>query len=256
MGHPARAFQPYEGRTLEVVEQIAEGGEFEERLAGWGLVDYLMLEDPGEVVGDKDGLEASGEGGIDVGAGAVADHPGAMGLAAVVGGEREVGIGVLFGQDFYGGEVGGEAGAAELVLLLVVVALGDHNDAMAGGEVGEGGGDAGEKFDLLVGDGLGEAEDAFVLLRRDGLVGELLEAGDERLAEAVEAVAVGLDGGVFDAIEVATNLFRGVDAVVEVGDEGGDGSLEVDVVLPEGVVGVEEKGLVCGAAGGFDLGVH
>jgi hypothetical protein len=34
-----------------------------------------------------------------------------------------------------------------------------------------------------------------------------------------------------------------VNAVVEVGDEAGDGALEVDVVLPEGVVGVDEQGL-------------
>jgi hypothetical protein len=34
-----------------------------------------------------------------------------------------------------------------------------------------------------------------------------------------------------------------VDAVIEVGDEAGDGALEVDVVFPEGVVGVDEQGL-------------
>ena len=39
-----------------------------------------------------------------------------------------------------------------------------------------------------------------------------------------------------------------VDAVVEVGDERGDGALEVDVVLPQRVVGVEEQGLVGGVA--------
>ena len=38
--------------------QVGEGGEFEEMLAGGGLVDYLVFEDPGEVVGDEDGVEA------------------------------------------------------------------------------------------------------------------------------------------------------------------------------------------------------
>ena len=115
---------------------------------------------------------------------------------------------------------------------------------MAGGEVGKGGCDAREELDLLVGDGLGEAGDALVLGGGDGGVGELLEAGDERLAEAVEAVAVGADGGVLDVVEMATYLFGGVDAVVEVGDEAGDGALEVDVVFPERVVGVDEQGLI------------
>ena len=67
---------------------------------------------------------------------------------------------MLFGQDLDGGEVGGEAGAAELVGLLVGVALGDEDEAVAGGEVGEGIVDVGEEFDLLFGDGLGEADDA------------------------------------------------------------------------------------------------
>ena len=38
-----------------------------------------------------------------------------------------------------------------------------------------------------------------------------------------------------------------VDAVVEVGDKAGDRTLEVDVVLPQGVIGVDEQSLVSGA---------
>ena len=74
----------------------------------------------------------------------------------------------------------------------------------------------------------------------------MLEAGDEGAAEAVEAIAVGQDGGVLDTVEVAADLLGGVDAVIEVGDEAGDRSLEVDVVLPERVVGVDEQGLIDG----------
>ena len=59
----------------------------------------------------------------------------------------------------------------------------------------------------------------------------------------MKAIAVRADGVVFDAIEVAADLLGAVDAVVEVGDEAGDGTLEVDVVLPKGVVGVDEQGL-------------
>ena len=70
---------------------------------------------------------------------------------------------MLFGQDLDGGEVGGEAGAVELAGLFFGVSLGDEDEAVAGGEVGESLGDVGEEFDLLVGDGLGEAFDAAVL---------------------------------------------------------------------------------------------
>jgi len=219
-------------------------------LAGGGLVDDLVLEDPGEVVGDEDGVKACSEGGVDVRAGAVADHPGIAGFATVVGGERKVGVLVLLREDLDGGEVWGEPGALELAGLLFEVALSDHDEAVAGGEIGEGGGDVGEELDLLIGDGLGEAFDAAVLFFGERDVGELLEAGDERAAEAMQAVAVGEDGRVLDTVEVAADLFGGVDAVIEVGDEAGDGALEVDVVLPEGVVCVDEQGLIGRAAEG------
>ncbi len=78
---------------------------------------------------------------------------------------------VLLGQDLDGGEVGAKTGAAELVGLLVGVALGDEDEAVTGGEVGEGFGDVGEELDLLLGDGLGEADDAVVFFGCDGCVG-------------------------------------------------------------------------------------
>jgi hypothetical protein len=49
---------------------------------------------------------------------------------------------------------------------------------------------------------------------------------------------------VLDTVEVATDLFGGMDAVVEVGDEAGNGPLEVDVVLPQRVVRVDQQSLV------------
>jgi hypothetical protein len=140
--------------------------------------------------------------------------------------------------------------------LLVMISLGDQDEAMAGGELAERRGNVGEKFDLMLGDGLGEAFDTAMLFVRHGGVAELLEAGDQRSAEAVESVAVGEDGVVLDSIEVAANLFRSVDAVIEVGDETSDGTLEVDVVLPERVVRVNQEGLVGWATVNLGRGVH
>ena len=176
-------------------------------------------------------------------------------MAGVFLEEGEVGVDVFFVEDLDGVEVRAEAGAIEFGGLFVGVALGDENELLAGGEGGEGFGDAGEEFDLLVGDGLGEADDAAVALGGDGGCGELLEAGDEGSAKGADAVAVLGCGEALDGVEVLADFFGGVDAVVEVGDEGGDGSLEVDVVLPEGVVGVDEEGLV-GVRWGLWGGVH
>ena len=123
---------------------------------------------------------------------------------------------MLFAQDLDGGEVGCEAGALELAGLLFLVSFGNEDQPMSGGEVGESGGYVGEEFDFLVGDGLGEAFDAAMLFFGDGAVRELLKAGNERAAETVQAIAVGEDGCVLDTVEVAANLFAGVDAVIEV----------------------------------------
>ncbi len=212
--------------------------------AAGGLVDYLVLENPGEVVGDEDGVDASAESRVDVGAGTVADHPCVAAVAGMVGDESAVGGGMLLVKDFGRGEVAGRGRNDGVCGLLFEVAFGDEDEAMAGGEVGESFFDFGEEFDLLLGDGLGEGFDAAVFLFSDGLVGELLEAGDEGSAEAVETIAVGEDGGLLNGIEVAADLFGSVDAVVEVRDEAGDGALEVDVVFPEGVVSVDEQGLI------------
>ena len=229
--------------------EVGEGGEFEKLLAGGGLIDNLVFEDPGEVVRDEDGVQTCREGGVDVGAGAVPDHPGVGGFAVVVVDEATVGFAVFFGQDLDGGEMGGEAGASELASLLFEDPLGDEDQAVTCGQVGESLGDVWEELDLLIGDGLGEAFDAAVLFRGQGNVGELLEAGDEGSAEAVQTIAVGDDGGVLDMVEMVADFFGGVDAVIEVGDEAGNGALEVDIVLPKRVVGVDQEGLIGRSAG-------
>lgn len=128
-------------------------------------------------MGDEDRVEAGREGGVDVRAGAVADHPGVAGLTTVVGGKGKISFVVLFGENLYGGEVGGQAGALKLVGLLFGVAFGDHDEAVTGGKVRECRAHVGEKFDLLVGDRLGEAFDSATLFVGEGDVCELLETG-------------------------------------------------------------------------------
>ena len=54
---------------------------------------------------------------------------------------------------------------------------------------------------------------------------------------------------------MTADLFGGVDAMVEVRDEAGDGPLEVDVVFPEGVVGIDQQCLVDRMAEGLVRGV-
>ena len=72
----------------------------------------------------------------------------------------------------------------------------------------------------------------------------------------MKSITARSDGGVLAAIEVFTHLFGRVDAVIKVGDEGGDGAFEVDVVLPKRVVGVDEEGLAGGMTSDLRSTVH
>ena len=205
-----------------------------------------MLEDPGVSVGDEDGMEAGGEGGVDVGAGAVADHPGAGRIAGVAADDLAVGVWGLFGEDLDRGEERRETRATEFFALFEVVALGDEEESMTACELLEGGLDAGDEIDVGLEDGVDEAHDLAVLVLGGGCAGELFKAADEREAKAFGAVAALGHGAAFDAVEVFTDLGGGVLGMVKKGDERGDRSLEEDVVFPEGVVGVEEQGLRVG----------
>ena len=228
--------------------EVGKGCQFEQILAVRRLVDDLVLEDPSEVVGNKNSVKTGGECGVHVRTGAVADHPGSAGFAAVATGEGEVGLVMFFRQHLHRAEVLFEARTVKLVGLFGRVSLGDHNEAVPIRQLGEGWLDIRQQFDLMVRDGLGEALNAAVLLVRHRRVGELLEAGNQRAAEAVQAVAVRQDGGVLNAVEMAANLIGSVDAVVEIRDEAGNRPLKVDVVLPQRVVGVDEEGLIGGVA--------
>jgi hypothetical protein len=241
---------------LKVARQLCEVRQFKQLPSGGRMVDILALECPGEVVGDEDGVESCGEGRVDVGFGTVADHPRGAALAAMVSGETAVRRVMFFGQHLDGAEVRSEAGAAELVRLLGVVSLGDEDEAVTGGELGEGFTDAGKKFDLLVGDGLSEADDALVLVGRNRAIGKLLETGDERFTKTGQSVTTRGDGDLLNTVEALADLLGAVDTVVEIGDERGDGPLEVDIVLPQGVVSVDEQRLIGGMAGGMGFADH
>jgi hypothetical protein len=167
----------------------------------------------------------------------------------VTGDDRTISGGIFFGHDFHCGEVTGEAGARQLVSLLGVVALGHEDELVAGAEVGEGFGYLRKQLDFLFPDGAGETANAFDLVFGDRLGAEALEAVDEGLGEAVEAVTVGEDGFAFNLIKSLTDLSRSVFAMIEKTDEGGNGALEVDVVFPEGVVGIDQEGLAGGKLG-------
>src|ERR1700733_342777 len=226
---------------LEVGPEFAEGGENDE-FADAGE-DGLVLELPGVLVRDVDGVEADLHGGIDIAARAVADHPRGVFYDFVFADEEIVGLGILFADDFDELEKSLEAGALDLGSLLCGLAFGEENEAVALGEIGERFGNAIENFRRRA----FEFDDAIVNLRERFALrlvfGELHVGLFERAAEAADAVAVLANvfalGFVEDVADVGARVAAGLDE----GDEIFDQFFEEDVVFPEGVVGVDEKGV-------------
>jgi hypothetical protein len=136
-----------------------------------------------------------------------------------------------------------KAGALELTVLLGRVALGHEDKAMPGREIYERLADVREKFNLVVCDGIGKTQDMAMLLVRHRSVGKLLIAVKERASKAAEAIPVSRDRGMLTAVQMLTDFNRRMDLVVEKGDEGGNSTLEINVVFPEGVVGIDEQSL-------------
>ncbi len=152
-----------------------------------------------------------------------------------------IGGGVLFGDNFDGGEVFLQARALDFAELLGDVALGDHEEAVPLRQVGERLGDIGEKFHGMLGDLVGDAANRLVKLRRDRFDGKLLETDHQGFGEAVHAVSVLADVLALDVVEHVANFIGRVVVMVEERDEIGNRPLEVNIVFPKGVVGVDEQ---------------
>ncbi len=123
---------------LEMFEQIGKGGELHKCLAIGRNIHDFMLEDPSEIVGHEDGVQAGRECRVYIRARRVADHPGMGGVADMVGDQFAVSLFFLFGKDFDGREKRFETGALQLVGLLFKIAFGDQDAAMALADVFEG----------------------------------------------------------------------------------------------------------------------
>src|ERR1035441_7082417 len=93
----------------------------------------------------------------------------------------------------------------------------------------------------MFGDLVGNAADGFVQLRSYRLDRKSLEADHQSIGEAVHAIAMLPDVLALDVVEYVANFVGGVLMMIQEGNEVGDRPLEVDIVLPERVIGIDEQ---------------
>ena len=101
----------------------------------------------------------------------------------------------------------------------------------------------GQKLDRMIFDAVGEAEDLLVKFRRHRRWTEFFKRVYECMSEAVESVSVLDDAFTFNVIKDLADLFGSEFVMIQEFDKARNGALEVDIVLPESVVGVDEESL-------------
>ncbi len=228
-------------KKLEVGPELAEGGEDDE-FAGAGH-DRFVFHVPGVLMRDVDGVEADFHGGIDVAARAVADHPALAFYDFVFVDQAGISDSVFFRDDFDGFEETLQAGALHLCGLFGGFAFGEKNQAVTFGEVGEGFRNAIENLRRSAFEFNNTGVDFSESFALDHLVGEFQVGFFERFAEAADAVTILADILAFGFVEDVANVSTGIAAGFDKGDEVFDELFEENIVLPQGVVGVDHQGV-------------
>jgi hypothetical protein len=225
---------PNQGRKFSKIQKI---------LPLRSKIKLLVLQNPGAGMVDVDCMQTRGERRIDIGARAIADHPGSVRFQLILCAHTAIGFRILLLGNFDCLKVLAESGSSQFVRLFSLIPLGHQDQAVPRGKLGQRLGNAGQKLDVLIRDGLREAQDSRVLFGSYRFSRQTLEAHDEGLPETGEPVSIGQGGFTLHLIQFFANLFTRVFVMIQVGDEGCNGALKIDIIFPEGVVGIDEKRL-------------
>src|ERR1700683_2723900 len=99
-----------------------------------------------------------------------------------------------------------------------------------------------QELNRMIFDGVSKAGDLGVQFGSDRLHAKPLKRANERMREAVQAVTMRDDALALRIVEHLAHLLGRKLVVIEKRNKLRDGALEVNVVLPQRVVGVDEKG--------------
>ena len=122
-------------------------------------------------------------------------------------------------------------------------ALGHQNQVVAFRQILQGFRHARQEFNRMPGNGMRESIDGFVQRRGERFDRQALEGLDQRMRETVQPVAMADDGLALHLVQHFTHLLVRVLLVVQKRDELGDGALEVDVIFPKRIVGIDQQRL-------------
>ncbi len=222
---------------------LAQGAEVrqDEEAAG-AAPHFFVFERPRSVMRDEHSVQPGLEGGIDIAAGTIPNHPSVRFHDVVPVHEIAVGGRIFFGGNLNRVEMNLKPRPLDFGRLLGRFDLSEKNQAMPPGKIGE-------RFEDAVHDIWGCALEfcdalmdifhgrALSLVPREPHVSFL-----EGPAEAADAVAMLPDIAALGFVEDVAGIFSRIPEGFEQGQKFLDGLLEVNVVLPERVVGIDQNG--------------
>ncbi len=152
-----------------------------------------------------------------------------------------VDLGRLLPHDHDAAEVAAETGHVDLALLLLLVALGEEQEIVPAAQHVEGRLDVGDRFDRVREQGRRQLLDASPVVGGRCSLEQVLETVVQAAEEHTRAVTVCRRVRPFDVVQRGGDRGGVERRMVDPLDEIGDGAVEQDVVLPQGVVGIEDQ---------------
>jgi hypothetical protein len=212
-------------------------------------IQLFMFENPRIAVRYENGMQTRGQRRIDVRLGTVTDHPCGIAREFVFLRQSVVRGGIFFRDNLRRREILFQPGALDLSRLLRQRSFRYQNRAMPGGKVLQRLWYLRQKFYGMISHRVSKAGDLGVQFRRNRLNREPLKRVHQRMRKAVQAIAVLHDAFPLHIVQHFPNLLGRKLVVIEKRNEARDGPLKVNVVLPERVVGIDQKSLclICGS---------
>src|SRR5437879_6441627 len=202
---------------------------------------FFMFKNPRISVWHEHRIHSCGQGRIDVRLWAVAHHPAGFGEQIVFRNDLSINSHILLRDDLYRREVLLQTGALDFSSLLRNCALGHQNQVMSLGKIAQRFRDSWNDLDGMLGNGMSKAIDGFVQRRSERLDRQALEGIDQSVSKTVQPIPMLEDALTLDVVQDCKYLLRRLLVMIQERDEVRDRPLEVDIVLPERVVGINEE---------------
>jgi hypothetical protein len=226
-----------------MLPQFGKPPDDEQFLPRRSRIDLLVLQDPGVAVRHKNRVQTGRHRGIDIRLRTVADHPRGIERQLMFFDHAPVCSWIFLGDNLDRGKIFLQAGALDLSRLLGDRSLGHQDQPMALRQVLQRLQHFRQQLHRMIGDAMRKAIDLRVQLRRHRLRAQTFKRSDQRMRKAVQSVPVFHNALALHVVEHSAHLLGRKLVVIQKRDEARDRPLEINIVLPQRIVGVDEKGL-------------